>query len=229
MELPPEPWPTMLADLPLWIKKPEEESPMQVGKFARAHQRFTVKGEILESKNPTEETIREIYNLLCGLGAGVDSIRWDGFIFRGFGSQEPHEGWQNHLPRKINGFSICYFWSETVTDSNFTDHPSRRSDLDNTEQINPFDKVSINTPLHGELEGCHVETEWSFITFAENNIQEEKNACIVSHFSYWGNGKLEVFPEGYNAGFVWSERLENLGNFMFREKEGQRRVKIRGI
>ena len=109
-ELPARPWPTILADLPLWIKKTGEQSPATMGKFSRSHNKFTIKGEITAYHTPNETTIFEVYQLLNEKGAGIDRIRWDGLVFRAYGNQEPEQGWQNSLPRSINSFAVLYFW-----------------------------------------------------------------------------------------------------------------------
>jgi hypothetical protein len=114
-KLPEQPWPTILADLPLWLTTtPNGKPPLDLGKFARASQKFNVRGEIKYYETPNEATILEIFQLLNERGAGVDRIRWDGCMFRAFGNQEPGQGWQNRLPSRINGLSISYIWTKST-------------------------------------------------------------------------------------------------------------------
>jgi hypothetical protein len=113
-KLPEKPWPTFLADLPLWLTTSADEPPLELGKSARASQKFNVKGEIEYYKTPKEATIFEIFDLVNEKGAEIDRIQWDGCFFRAFGSQEPEQGWQNRLPSRINGFSISYIWTKST-------------------------------------------------------------------------------------------------------------------
>jgi hypothetical protein len=120
-KLPEKPWPTFVADLPVWLTTSTDDPPLELGKFARANQTFNVKGEIEYYKTPKEATIFEIFDLVNGKGAGINRIQFDGCIFRAFGSQEPGQGWENRLPSRINGFSISYIW----TKSNIQEHALR--------------------------------------------------------------------------------------------------------
>jgi hypothetical protein len=114
-KLPEQPWPTILADLPLWLTTTRNgKPPLDLGKFARAHQRFDVRGEIKHYETPNEATIMEIFKLVNERGAGVDRIHWDGCMFYAFGNQEPEQGWQNRLPSRINGLSISYIWNKST-------------------------------------------------------------------------------------------------------------------
>jgi hypothetical protein len=114
-KLPERPWPTFLADMPLWLTDSVAgEPPHDLGLAARAHQKFNVKGEIKYYETPNEATVLEIFELVNEKGAGVDRIQWNGCGFRAFGNQEPGQGWQNRLPCRINNFLITYTWTKST-------------------------------------------------------------------------------------------------------------------
>jgi hypothetical protein len=124
-DLPNQPWPTIVADLPLWLTTPAKgRPPVDCGLRARAAQKFHVKGEIKYYETPNEATVWEILVLVNERGAGVDRIRWDGCTFHAFGNQPPGEGWQDRLPSRVNGFSISYTW----TKSTMAEHALRLKD-----------------------------------------------------------------------------------------------------
>ncbi|RFU28306.1 hypothetical protein B7463_g8044, partial [Scytalidium lignicola] len=194
-KLPEQPWPTILADLPLWLTTTSNEPPLEIGQLARASQRFTVKGDIQHYKTPNEATVLEIIELVNKRGAGVDRIRWDGCMFRAFGDQEPIQGWQNRLPARINGFSICYFWTKSPLEEhalrmkapavNVTDDTEYRR-----EQLRPGIMIS----------GFH------------NNMKEglgtTSGACVESPTS--GKKFITVAAHGFPAGvgdFVYHPRV----------------------
>ena len=121
-KLPEQPWPTVIADLPLWLAaSPYDHPPPDFGNFARASQKFNVRGVIKYDQTPKETTILEIFELVNERGAGVDRICWNGYTFHAFGNQEPAEGWRNRLPRLINDYAISYTW----TTSTMEEHASR--------------------------------------------------------------------------------------------------------
>jgi hypothetical protein len=112
--MPDKPWPTFVADLPLWLTTSVHEPPLDMGKFARAYQEFNVKGNIERYQTPNETTIFEIFDLVNERGAGIDRITWDGCMFHAFGSKEPGHGWQNRLPSRINDFAISFTWTKST-------------------------------------------------------------------------------------------------------------------
>jgi len=115
-ELPPQPWPTFIGDIPLWLTdKAEGGIPLDFGESPRLHSslEFTVKGEIRDYHVPAPDTIWEVYNLVNGKGAGVDSIRFNGMRFLALGENEPAAGWRNVLPTRINGYKMGYIWGRS--------------------------------------------------------------------------------------------------------------------
>jgi hypothetical protein len=130
-KLPEQPWPIIIADLPLWLTTTSHEPLHEIGQMARASQQFNVKGDIQFCKTPNEATVLEIFELVNKRGASADRIRWDGAMFRVYGSQEPGQSWQNRLPARINGFAVSYFWTKLTIEehalwiktpaANFTD------------------------------------------------------------------------------------------------------------
>ena len=110
--LPVQPWPTFVADLPLWLTaSSDDEPPHEIGKMARAVQKFDVDGEIKFLETPSVATVTKIFKLINTKGAGINRIRWDGAMFRCFGTKEPEHGWQDRLPNRINGFAVSFFWT----------------------------------------------------------------------------------------------------------------------
>jgi len=119
--LPPQPWPVIIADVPLWITSSANEPPFDMGQLARASQKFTVLGEIRQYHTPNDTTVIEVFKLLNTKGAGIHRIQWDGAGFHAFGSQDPGEGWQDRLPSRVNNICISYTW----TASNLEEHAAR--------------------------------------------------------------------------------------------------------
>lgn len=133
--LPEQPWPTFVADLPLWLTVASDFGPFRISKVARHSQTFNVKGDIQLYETPNEATVLEIFQLLNRQGADVDRIQWDGIVIRAFGSQEPEQGWKNYLLSRINDIAVAYHW----TDQTMEEHTLRPKTLstakvaDNTE------------------------------------------------------------------------------------------------
>jgi hypothetical protein len=109
-ELPPRPWPTFLANLPLWLTTTPNDLGFENGKWARGPS-ITVKGDIKRYVTPDDATVLEILNLVNEMGAGVDRIRWDGDGFVLYGTSEPAEGWNLRLPGRVNDWCrLGYMW-----------------------------------------------------------------------------------------------------------------------
>ncbi|KAL5327968.1 hypothetical protein ACEPPN_005674 [Leptodophora sp. 'Broadleaf-Isolate-01'] len=110
--LPTQPWPVLVADVPLWLTSDPNDVPIGIGQMSRASLRFTIEGELIEYETPSEKTMLEIFELVNEKGAAVDRIQWDGLTLLALSRSEPSPGWKNILPSRINSFLISYSWNE---------------------------------------------------------------------------------------------------------------------
>ncbi|KAE9370180.1 hypothetical protein N431DRAFT_484470 [Stipitochalara longipes BDJ] len=119
-DLPAEPWPTFIADVPLWLTTTPSKVPFIRGVISRSFNICKIEGNILKYQNPDTNTIAEIFQLINGKGASVSAkiehIRWNGLQFFALGETAPGIGWQNVLPRTINDFGVSYVWGTQATE-----------------------------------------------------------------------------------------------------------------
>lgn len=111
-ELPPQPWPTFVADMPLFLNTSPEDRPFHRSKNSRviASNTYEVNGRIADFEVPEKAVMVQIFSLSARKGAQIESIRWDGIMFKAFGKQSPGPDCGNYLPCRINGFTIGYVW-----------------------------------------------------------------------------------------------------------------------
>jgi hypothetical protein len=193
-KLPEQPWPTILADLPLWLSATPTRYPyLDIGKTARASQRFDVGGEIKHYKAIDEATILEIFRLVNERGAGVNRIRWDGCFFHALGDREPGEGWQNRLPSRINGLSISYTWNRSTME----EHASRlKIPAANVTDDTQYDQEQLRPGIM--LGGFHNNMKHGLGTTSgvcvESPTSGKKFITVAAHGFAAGVGDLVYHP-----------------------------------
>jgi hypothetical protein len=190
-ELPEQPWPTFLADLPLWLTTSRTDFPFKLGLDARASLCFSIQGKIEEYETPDRATILEIFKLINDKNGGIDRIQWNGLGFMALGKQEPVKGWQNRLPSRVNGFRIGYIWEQASMEERAfrLQHPARDL-IDDTAYHNSLRPGVMLEGFHNDMQSRLRTTSGICVQSANG----EKYITVAAHGFPAGIGDVVYHP-----------------------------------